>query len=161
MTEEKQTKAPAVEQNAEKPQATQKPATQKPKAAPVAVKRIVIVRVRGIINVETGVTDTMNMLRVYKKNYCSVYPATASVIGMLQKCKDYITWGEVSEEVEKKLIAERGEEDGKNPGEKKKFFRLNSPKKGYAKKGIKTPFTMGGALGNRGDEINDLVLRML
>lgn len=124
-------------------------------------KRIAIVRVRGVVNVETGVTDTMNMLRVYKKNYCSVYPATPSVLGMIKKCKDYITWGEISPEVEKELLDKRSEEDTKNPGEKKKFFRLNSPKKGYAKKGIKKPFTMGGALGYRGDEINDLIKRML
>ncbi|MCH8329067.1 MAG: 50S ribosomal protein L30, partial [Nanoarchaeota archaeon] len=43
----------------------------------------------------------------------------------------------------------------------KKIFRLNSPKKGYGRKGVKISFTKGGALGYRGDKIKDLILRMI
>ena len=36
-----------------------------------------------------------------------------------------------------------------------------SEKKGYGRKGIKTPFSKGGALGYRGDKINDMIQRMM
>ena len=80
---------------------------------------------------------------------------------MIQKCKDYITWGEISDDVLKQLIEKRSEPNPRDPKKTKKFFRLNSPVKGYGRRGIKVPFTLGGGLGNRGDKINDLILRML
>ena len=43
----------------------------------------------------------------------------------------------------------------------KPYFRLKPPVKGFERKGIKVPFSMGGALGYRKDKINDLILRML
>ena len=43
----------------------------------------------------------------------------------------------------------------------KRFFRLNAPTGGFERKGIKTPFSIGGALGYRGSKINDLIRRML
>lgn len=43
----------------------------------------------------------------------------------------------------------------------KPFFRLKPPIKGFERKGIKTPFSMGGVLGYRKEKINDLILRML
>ena len=43
----------------------------------------------------------------------------------------------------------------------KPFFRLKPPEKGFERKGIKSPFSMGGALGYRKDKINDLIIRML
>jgi large subunit ribosomal protein L30 len=43
----------------------------------------------------------------------------------------------------------------------KPFFRLKPPTKGYERGGVKTPFSMGGALGYRKDHINNLIKRML
>lgn len=43
----------------------------------------------------------------------------------------------------------------------KNFFRLGMPKKGFERKGIKVPFSMGGALGYRKNNINDLIKRMI
>jgi len=43
----------------------------------------------------------------------------------------------------------------------KTFFRLNPPRKGWERGGIKKPFTQGGALGYRGEKINDLIKRMI
>jgi large subunit ribosomal protein L30 len=43
----------------------------------------------------------------------------------------------------------------------KTYFRLNPPRKGFERGGIKKPFTQGGALGYRGEKINDLIKRML
>jgi len=43
----------------------------------------------------------------------------------------------------------------------KKVFRLNPPKKGFERKGVKVPYANHGALGYRADKINDLIERMI
>lgn len=43
----------------------------------------------------------------------------------------------------------------------KPFFKLSPPRKGFERKGIKVPYSMGGVLGYRKEKINDLVKRML
>ncbi len=124
-------------------------------------KLIALVKIRTSIGVDKDVIDTMNMLSLYDTNFCTVHKATPSAMGMIKKIKDYITWGEISEETLKELIKVRGKINPKDPEKTKKFFRLNSPKKGYGRKGIKVAFKLGGALGDRGDAINDLIKRML
>jgi large subunit ribosomal protein L30 len=139
--------------------------------------KIAIVLVRGLVNVKTEVKDTLAMLRLKRKNHCVVVDDNPVNRGMIKKVKDYITWGEISDEVYSKLVAQRGEEflsreqDGKKKytfkflevdGKKYKlYFRLNPPRKGFGRKGIKMPFSKGGALGNRAEKINDLIERML
>ena len=43
----------------------------------------------------------------------------------------------------------------------KNYFRLHPPKKGFEAGGIKKPFAIGGALGDRREHINDLIMRMV
>lgn len=43
----------------------------------------------------------------------------------------------------------------------KNFFKLQPPRHGFERKGVKTPFAQGGVLGYRMNKINDLILRML
>ena len=43
----------------------------------------------------------------------------------------------------------------------KPVFRLNPPKKGFERKGIKKPYSVGGALGYRGDKIKAVLERMM
>jgi len=45
--------------------------------------------------------------------------------------------------------------------ELKHMFRLNPPTGGHERKGIKKPYALGGALGYRGKEINELIGRMI
>ena len=120
--------------------------------------KIAIVRVRGITGINTKIKDTLTMLNLHKKNYCVIVPATPSYIGMIKKVKDYVTYGYIDSETEKLLLEKKAEKSA--DGSLKPFFRLNPPKKGYGRKGIKVPFSLGGALGNRGDKINDLIQRM-
>ena len=146
-----------------------------PKNAP---GNIAVVRIRGRTMVRTTVVDAMNMLRLYKNNFCVVLPNTPTYIGMLKQAKDYITWGEIDEETFKLLVEKRGEEfhgresDSKglikyndyfvvNNKKIKKYFRLNAPRKGFERKGIKRSFQRGGALGYRGAAINDLIKKMI
>jgi len=140
--------------------------------------KVALVRVRGQEGLKYEIKDTLNMLNLSKKNFCTVITNTPSMKGMINKIKDYVTYGEIDSETYKLLIEKRGveytgpETDSKGKikykrfiteGEKKikKYFRLNSPKKGYGRKGIKWVFSKGGALGYRGAKINDLIKRMV
>lgn len=141
-------------------------------------RKIAVVRVRGLTGVKHPIEETLNKLRLYRKNYCVVVQNNGNYIGMIKKAKDYVTWGEIDEGTYKSMIDKRKSEykdrfsDNKGKinygkflemdGKKiKKFFRLNSPRKGYGKKGIKASFKNGGALDYRGDKINDLITRMI
>lgn len=66
--------------------------------------------------------------------------------------KDYVTFAK--EFVENKIKI-------KDVPGMKKFFRLNPPRGGFERKGIKQPFSMGGVLGYRGSKINELIKKML
>jgi large subunit ribosomal protein L30 len=43
----------------------------------------------------------------------------------------------------------------------KPFFKLNPPKHGFERKGIKVAFSQGGVLGYRKEKINNLLIRMV
>ena len=150
-----------------------------------------VIRVRGGINVRKTINDTLKMLRLNRVNHCVIIPESNEYKGMLKKAKDYITWGEIDAEVLNELLTTRGKLLGDKPLDdkiiksKSKFksttqfsteiikgkakltdvkdikpvLRLHPPKKGY--EGIKRPFVMGGALGYRGEKINDLIRRMI
>ena len=150
-----------------------------------------VIRVRGTVNVSGKISDTLKMLRLNKPNHCVVIPENATYKGMLQVVKDYVTWGEINPNTMTDLLKKRGQLLGggsvsdkeiKNnttfetvtaystallSGETKMgdfkqlkpVFRLNPPKKGYD--GIKRAYTVGGALGYRGDKINELIRRMI
>ena len=124
-------------------------------------KKIAVIRVRGSVRVAKSVNYTLDILGLSKKNSCVLL--TKKDFGMIQKVKDYVTYGEIDKETEELLRKERTEKViGKDGKEKtKKTFRLNPPKKGFGRKGIKFSFTKGGALGDRKEKINDLIKRML
>lgn len=141
-------------------------------------KKIAIVLVRGLINIKTPIKNTLKILKLTHKNHCVVIDNNPNNLGMLKKVKDYVTWGEISDETFKNLIEKKGQiyqgpetcSKGKikykrfftyNNKNYKKYFRLNPPKKGFGRKGIKIPFKVGGGLGYRGEKINDLIERML
>ena len=123
-------------------------------------KQIAIIRVRGLVRRSKDIADTLNMLKLHRKNYCVVYDHTPSIAGMVQKVKDFVTWGFIDEHTYAEL-KKRAEKDPRDPKKIKKFFRMNPPRKGYGREGIKKPYHQGGALGNRKEEINDLIARML
>ena len=141
-------------------------------------EKIAVIRIRGLIGVRHDIDGTLIKLNLYKRNYCVVVPKTDVYVGMIRKVKDYVTWGDIDEDTYNTLIEKRADEyKGKVSDKKgkikynkfidysdkkiKKIFRLNSPKKGYGRKGVKVSFNKGGALDYRGDKINDLIKRMI
>ena len=116
-------------------------------------EKIAIIRVRGITGIKHDISKTLKQMLLHKKNFCVVVPKNKFYLGMIQKIKDYVTWGEVDEKVYNSLVEKKGEvytrrlsdRQGKIKynrfievsGRKiKKYFRLNSPKKGFGRKGI-------------------------
>tara|TARA_Y100000310_G_scaffold313971_1_gene362923 strand:- start:83 stop:595 length:513 start_codon:yes stop_codon:yes gene_type:complete len=139
--------------------------------------KIAIVLVRGHIDLPQPVRDTLKMLKLTRKNFCTVVEDNQVYRGMIKKVKDYVTWGEISVETFNKLVEKRGElflgrttdSKGKysyktlkfNDKDYKTYFRLSPPRKGFGRKGIKMAFNVGGGLGNRNEKINELIERML
>lgn len=139
--------------------------------------KLAVIRVRGITGVRHDIANTLKLLRLHRKNHCIVLEDTKTNTGMLNKAKDYITWGELDEDTYKMLVEKKGETyKGRETDSREKikykflkidnkklkpFFRLCPPKGGFERKGIKKNFKAGGALGYRGKKINELVKRML
>ena len=139
--------------------------------------KLVVVLVRGLIDLSQEIKDTLRMLRLTRKNHCVVVDDTPSVHGMVVKVKDCVTFGPLSSETFAKLVEKRGVEFLGRKTDRQKaysydmiayngkdylpYFRLSPPRKGFGRKGIKIAFGVGGALGNRGEKINDLIERML
>jgi large subunit ribosomal protein L30 len=124
-----------------------------------------VVLVRSFIGARHDVKKTLISLRLHRKNACIVRKDTPELRGMLTRAKDFITWGEIDNETYDLLSEKRGKENlsekDKDKGSLKPFFRLNPPKKGFGRKGIKISFSVGGGLGYRKDKMNDLIMRMI
>ena len=140
---------------------------------------IAIVRVRGISGIKPDIVRTMELLKLTRKHHCVLYKdETVTIKSMLNVCKDYVTWGTISGETLRSLVEKRGRlpgdkrvpeatvekaikaiEAGKNKDTGiKSVFRLSPPSHGWEPLKDRYP---KGALGPRGDEINDLLRRMI
>jgi large subunit ribosomal protein L30 len=122
-------------------------------------KKLAILLVRGRIGMNYNIKHTADLLKLFKKNSCVVLDDTPVHRGMAQKVKDFTTFGNIDEETYTLLVEKRGVKD--EEGNVKNVFKLNPPRGGFERKGIKKPFTLGGALGERKDKMNDLIKRMI
>jgi len=145
------------------------------------MKRIAVVRIRGIRRVKRNIKTTLESLRLYKVNHCVVIKDDISYSGMLSICKDYVAWGEISKETMSLLLLRAGFVGGKRLRDVMKkdeieafadrfvkgecelkdagiepVFRLSPPSGGH--KGIKKAAPKG-ALGKR--DIGELLKKMI
>ncbi len=149
-----------------------------------------VIRVRGRTGIKKNIADNLNMLNLTRISHAVVIPETPSYKGMLQKGKDYITWGEISEDTYKLLLAERG----RLPGNKRvtdEYVKENTDydsiealavalyngettlkesglkpifRLNPPRKGYentKKSFKEGGSLGYRSENINELIKKMI
>src|SRR3989338_3233422 len=119
---------------------------------------ICLIRIAGKTGINGKVKETLNRLRLRKKYSCVVIEnPNESQLGMIKIARDFVAFGEISDETYKKLKEARGK---KVSGKLKPFFRLHPPRKGIdSKKHFGE--TKKGVLGNNKEKINELVLRML
>jgi len=68
-----------------------------------------IVQLRGEVNVNQDVLDTLDMLNVGRVNHATLVPETDSYRGMITKVNDLVAFGEPSAETVTATIERRGE----------------------------------------------------
>jgi len=71
-------------------------------------KLLAVIRLRGAVKVRREINDTLKMLRLHHVNHATIIKNSPSYLGMLQKAKDYITWGEINAETLSLLLTKRG-----------------------------------------------------
>src|SRR5271154_3658052 len=76
-------------------------------------KLIAVIRVRGRIGVRRTIKETLSRLNVKKVNNLALIFGTKSNLGMIDKCKDFVTYGVIKEETLVKLLDKRGLKAGK------------------------------------------------
>ncbi|MBT7903558.1 50S ribosomal protein L30 [Candidatus Woesearchaeota archaeon] len=123
------------------------------------MKQLVVIRLRSMIRATGDLRHANMILGLNRKNAAKLVNDTPSMRGMLQKLKDYITYGEIDSETLKLLKSTRAEVA--SDGTEKNCYRLHPPRGGFERKGTKKPFGIGGAAGDRKEKINDLLKRMI
>ncbi|RLE94949.1 MAG: 50S ribosomal protein L30 [Thermoprotei archaeon] len=154
-------------------------------------KRLAVIRIRGTVGVRKDIEYTLRLLRLVRKFHAVVIDDRPDYLGMLQKVKDYVTWGEIDAETLAELLRKRGrlvgnrrptDEDVKKLGyssieefaEAVIEFKAElsdipglkpvfrlHPPKGGFKGTIKRMYGDGGETGYRGKDINELLRRMI
>jgi large subunit ribosomal protein L30 len=150
-----------------------------------------VIRVRGQVDVNVDVRRTMELMNLTRVNHCVLIPDNEVTKGMLQKAKDYVTWGEIDAATLGNMITVRGRLSGDVPITDE-YLKANTEFASVASmadamvngsyrmrdaegakavfrlhppakgyKGIKRSYRNGGALGYRGAAINELIARML
>ncbi len=78
------------------------------KKAEQPTKRLAVLRVRGRVGLRKPMVETLQFLRLHRKNHLVIIDDRPSYRGMLQKAKDYITWGEIGAEIIALILKKRG-----------------------------------------------------
>jgi large subunit ribosomal protein L30 len=154
-------------------------------------KCLVVVRIRGVVSASREARETLDMLHLTRNNYAILAEDSPSFLGMLKAAQSFITWGEATKETVDSLIRKKGRLNGnkklddeyaKKAGydslnklleaasgcsikyrelpNVQPVFKLHPPTKGYKGK-TKKSYRVGGELGYRGQEINELIARMV
>lgn len=154
-------------------------------------KCLLAIRIRGGVNAPTRVEDTLRMLRMDRNNASTLIDDRPDYMGMLQKAKDYITWGEPTTDTLLLLLKNRGKIIGGEPLDDDALKRLGyenledlataiyagsvefhklegvkpffrlHPPSKGFKRSVKRPYRNRGELGYRGEAINELARRMI
>lgn len=150
---------------------------------------LAVVRIRGTVGVRREFEDTMKILRLKSPNNCVVVPDTPTYRGMVNKVKDYVTFGELDFETFLATMEKRGRLEGNKRLDEKSVKELEFETiEGLAKSIFEgkttfkkidglipvfklTPPSGGfkstklhhpkGDLGYRGQAINELIKRMI
>jgi large subunit ribosomal protein L30 len=154
-------------------------------------KCILAIRIRGTISASREARETLCMLHLTRNNQAVLIDDRPSFLGMIRTVRDYITYGEISEESVASLIKEKGRLAGNKKltdgyaqkvghksleelvaavfGCRVEYWKLRGiqpvfrlhPPTKGFKGKIKKGYGSGGELGYRGEGINQLLNRML
>ncbi len=150
---------------------------------------IAIVRISGKADMNRPKRDTLKMLQLDAPNHCVLKPNTPDYMGMIEKVRDYVTYGEIDKGTLADLLRSRllSSNNKKVDESMLKTLGFNSHEEfasslleGKVKlkelKAVKPVFRLkppsngfksakshypGGDLGHRGAKINELLKRMI
>ena len=66
-----------------------------------------VIRIRGTVGVPKRIEYTLNLLRLKRLYWCNILPENDSARGMLEKVKDFVTYGEIDRETLIHLLKKR------------------------------------------------------
>jgi ribosomal protein L30/L7E len=122
---------------------------------------IAAVLIRGReIGLRHDVVRTLDKLKLQRRHICVVYKDTPAIRGMMEKCKDQITYGPITQETFKTLGEKRGSLKDRE-GKALNVFRMHPPRGGYGHKGIKVSYQEGGCLGMRRKGMDAFLAKMM
>jgi large subunit ribosomal protein L30 len=154
------------------------------------VTLILVVNVHGSINSSAPVRRALAELKVIRKFTATVVPDDPATLGMLRRCKDYVSWSPVDADFLGSLLKERGMVSAERPLDQatlksigykgyddlarkmvEQGLRLSSfkgikpffrlaPPKGGFKRSMRRQFTEGGMLGSN-PKLQETVKRMV
>lgn len=114
---------------------------------------IAAVKVRGSIDARQKTQRTLGDLKLDDRHEIVVFEPNDSIRGMLNIAKDYITFGEISDETVEALEERKGEEL-----ESGDTVNLSPPSGGF--RDTKKQVGQGGSLGER-EDMDELVHKMV
>lgn len=109
--------------------------------------KILAIQIKGTVDAPTKVKKALKQLKLGKRHQAAILKDTDSTKGLLQKAKDYITYGKIDEETQETL-------ETTSPGT---TLNLTPPSRGF--KNTKKHVKQGGSLGQR-ENINELLQKM-
>jgi large subunit ribosomal protein L30 len=116
---------------------------------------IAIIRISGQVGLKKAIAETLERLRLKRKYICVVFDKpNESQLGMIKTVRDFVAFGEITEDTYKKLVEARGKKD--KEGNLKPFFRLHP-----ARGGIKTKFHYPQGVLGENKKMDKLIGRML
>jgi len=68
-----------------------------------------LVQIRGDVNMDGDVQDTLEMLNIHHVNHATLVPETDTYNGMVTKVTDFVAYGEPSQETVELLLESRAE----------------------------------------------------
>lgn len=120
------------------------------------MSKLAVVLIRGRTGTNQDIKTTLDSLGLGRKYTCAIVEDSPSLRGRLHKLQNYVTFGPVSDETLKQLKEKR-----KAHSTRDNLFFLAPPKGGFERKGTKFAYKVGGALGDRGEAMNDLIAKMI
>jgi large subunit ribosomal protein L30 len=152
---------------------------------------LAVIRIRGTTGIRPAAAKTAELMRLNRINHMVLVEDNDVNRGMLQKVKDYVTWGEVDDATVEMILKYRAQLKGHNPLMEEELkdisgyetFKdlasaINQGKMKFKDirdivpvvrlnppkggyEAVRKPVGQGGSAGYRGKDINRLILAML
>ena len=117
--------------------------------------KIIVLRIRGRIDLHPDIRKTFENLKMDKKFSCRILENKPAIMGMVEKIKDHVAYDDADDKVIEELVSKRGDSKKKDV---EQVFHLHPPRGGF-KKSAKLSWPKG-ILG-KNEKLNELVLKML